>query len=86
MKKTGEETLKGCHISVDRLREERPMLVHNIIRSMHQFAQQAVKERNGEIIEKLNSLSNGYEVVAGCYVVQKNTLDQFIENLETKQP
>lgn len=44
MKKTEEETLKGCHISVNRLWEERPMLVHNIIRSMHRFAQQSVEQ------------------------------------------
>ena len=45
---------------------------------------QAVKERKEEIIEQLQALSNGYEVINGCYIIQKTTLDNYTYNLETE--
>jgi len=44
--------------------------------------EQAVKERKQEIIEQLEGLSNNYEVIDGCYVIQKTVLDNYIEGLE----
>ena len=41
--------------------------------------EQAVKERKQEIIEQLEGLSNNYEVIDGCYVIQKTVLDNYIE-------
>jgi hypothetical protein len=42
----------------------------------------AIEEYNMFIVEKLEVLSNNYEVSNGLYLVQKHTLDKFIENLE----
>jgi len=33
-------------------------------------------------IEELEQMSNNYEVVDGCYVIQKHTFDAYIERLE----
>ena len=44
--------------------------------------EQAIKECKEEIIEQLEELSNNYEVVGGCYVIQKTTLDNYTYNLE----
>lgn len=39
-----------------------------------------------KIIDDLNNMSNKYEVVDGCYVIQKTTLDHYIEQLESAPP
>ena len=44
--------------------------------------EQAIKECKEEIIEQLEEISDNYEVVGGCYVVQKTTLDNYTEKLE----
>jgi hypothetical protein len=44
--------------------------------------QQAVKEAKEDIISELEIFSNNYQVIDGCYVIQKTTLDNFIEKLE----
>lgn len=44
--------------------------------------ERAVKEKTMDIIEQLEQLSNGYEVVSGYYVIQKHTLDTFTQNIE----
>ena len=44
--------------------------------------EQAAKERKQEIIEQLESISNNYEVISGCYIIQKTTLDNYTEGLE----
>ena len=46
--------------------------------------EQAVKERKAEIIEQLERISNKYEIIDGCYVIQKTTLDNYIYNLESE--
>jgi len=47
--------------------------------------EQAIKECKEEIIEQLEQMSNNYEVVGGCYVIQKTTLDNYTEELEYKK-
>jgi hypothetical protein len=43
---------------------------------------QAIKECKEEIIEQLNQMSNNYDVVDVFYVVYKDTLDNYIFELE----
>ena len=45
--------------------------------------EKAIEEHKNFIVEKLENLSNNYEVVSGLYLIQKHTLDHFIENLES---
>jgi hypothetical protein len=44
--------------------------------------EQAVKERKAEIIEQLEKISDNYEVIDGCYIIQKTILDDYTYNLE----
>ena len=44
--------------------------------------EKAIEEYKMFVVEKLEQLSNNYEVSNGIYLVQKHTLDNFIENLE----
>ena len=44
--------------------------------------EKTVEEYKSEIIEQLQKISNNYEVVGGCYVIQKTTFNNYIENLE----
>lgn len=48
--------------------------------------EQAIKENTMDIISKLESLSNRYEVIDDCYVIYKHTLDVFTQNLESELP
>lgn len=42
------------------------------------------KEIIEETIEQLRQITNNYEVVGGSYVIQKTTLDNYIQKLEDK--
>ena len=44
--------------------------------------EKAIEEYKMFIVEKLEQLSNNYEVSNGLYLIQKHTLDNFTEQLE----
>ena len=44
--------------------------------------EKAIEEYKMFIVEKLEQLSKNYEVSNGLYLIQKHTLDNFIERLE----
>jgi len=44
--------------------------------------EKAIEEYKMFVVEILEQLSNDYEVSNGLYLVQKHTLDNFIEKLE----
>ena len=45
--------------------------------------EKAVEEYKMFVVDKLENLSNSYEVVNGLYLIQKHTLDHFTENVES---
>ena len=47
---TKEDVLKKCNIQVDRLKEEKPMLLHNILKAMDYYAEQ-VKSLDGNTVK-----------------------------------
>jgi len=44
--------------------------------------EKAIEEYKMFVVEKLEQLSNNYEVSNGLYLIQKHTLDNFTEQLE----
>ena len=44
--------------------------------------EKAIEEYKMFVVEKLEELSNNYEVSNGLYLIQKHTLDNFTEKLE----
>ena len=44
--------------------------------------EKAIEEYKMFVVEKLEELSNNYEVSNGIYLIQKHTLDNFTEKLE----
>ena len=44
--------------------------------------EKAIEEYKMFVVEKLEELSNNYEISNGLYLIQKHTLDNFIEKLE----
>lgn len=55
--------------------------VDDIKSAIQEAVTKAVEATKKEIIEALEKMSNQYEVIDGCYVIQKTTLDHYIEEL-----
>ncbi len=55
-----------------------------ILPAMKEYARIKCEEQRKEIIEALEKMSNGYEVIGGDYVISKNTIDHYIESLDAQ--
>lgn len=70
--------------------EVREQLHNDNCQSVNQIAiaamQKAIEEHKMFIVEKLERLSNKYEVSNGMYLIQKHTLDAFTEQLKFNGP
>jgi len=45
---------------------------------------EAMEIMKKEIISELTDMSNRYEAIGGNYIIQKTTLDHYVENLKSE--